>query len=54
METTADGFMELADKFHFDPDVRAQIIPSNRDIYRLLTVMKNGYMNIHEQPFTIL
>lgn len=52
METTADGFMELADKFHFDPDVRAQIIPSNRDIYRLLTVMKNGYMNIHEQPFT--
>lgn len=52
METTADGFMELLDKFHFDPDVRAQISPSNRDIYRLLTVIKSGYMNIHEQPFT--
>ena len=52
METTADGFMELLDKFHFDPEVRAQISSSNRDIYRLLTVMKNGYMNIHEQPFT--
>ena len=52
METTADGFMELLNKVHFDPDIRAQISLSNRDIYRLLTVMKNGYMNIHEQPFT--
>lgn len=52
METTADGFMELLNKFHFDSDVRAQISPPNRDIYRLLTVMKNGYMNINEQPFT--
>lgn len=52
METTADGFMELLDKFHFDPEVRARISDPNRDIYRLLTVMRNGYMNIHEQPFT--
>lgn len=52
MEPTADGFMNLLNKFHFDSDVRAQISPSNRDIYRLLTVMKNGYMNIHEQPFS--
>lgn len=52
METTADGFMELLNKFHFDSEARVQISHPNRDIYRLLTVMKNGYMNIHEQPFT--
>lgn len=52
METTADGFMELLNKLHFDSEARMQFSNTNRDIYRLLTVIKNGYMNIHEQPFT--
>ncbi len=52
MEATADGFMGLMDKLHVDPELRTQTGVRNRDIYRLLTVMKNGYMNIHEQPFT--
>lgn len=52
MEATADGFIKFASDWHLDKDVRASISRQNQDIYRLLTVMNRGYMNIHERPFT--
>ena len=52
MEATAGDFIKFATDWHFNKDTRASISRENHDIYRLLTVMRNGYMNIHEQPFT--
>ena len=52
MEATAGDFIKFATDWHFNKDTQVSISRENHDIYRLLTVMRNGYMNIHEQPFT--
>lgn len=52
MEATGESFIKFATDWHFNKDTHVSISQENHDIYRLLTVMKNGYMNIHEQPFT--
>lgn len=51
MEATADDFIKFATDWHFNEVTQSSIREQNHDIYRLLTVMHNGYMNIHEQPF---
>lgn len=52
MEATGESFMKFATDWHFNKDTHVSISRENHDIYRLLTVMRNGYMNIHEQPFS--
>lgn len=52
MEATAGDFIKFATDWHFNKDTHVSISQKNHDIYRLLTVIRNGYMNIHEQPFT--
>lgn len=52
MEPTADAFLKFASDWHLGKDIRTTVSRANHDICRLLTVMKTGYMNIHEQPFT--
>lgn len=52
MEATAGDFIKFTTDWHFNKDTHVSISRENHDIYRLLTVMRNGYMNIHEQPFT--
>ena len=52
MEATAGDFIKFATDWHFNKDTQVSISRENHDIYRLLTVMRNGYMNIHEQSFT--
>lgn len=52
MEATGESFIKFATDWHFNKDTHVSINQENHDIYRLLTVIRNGYMNIHEQPFT--
>lgn len=52
MEAIAEDFIKFATDWHFNKDTHVSISRENHDIYRLLTVMRNGYMNIHEQSFT--
>lgn len=52
MEATAGAFIKFATDWNLNKDTRIAVSRENHDIYRLLTVMQNGYMNIHEQPFT--
>ena len=48
----ADSFAGFISRFKDDERTQTTVSRENYDIYRLLTVMRNGYMNIHEQPFT--
>lgn len=52
MEPAAGAFMKFATDWNLNKDTRVAVSRENQDIYRLLTVTRNGYMNIHEQPFT--
>lgn len=48
----ADSFACFALHFREDERTRTVISRQNNDIYRLLTIKRNGYMNVHEKPFT--
>ena len=39
-------------RFKDDERTQTTVSRENYDIYRMLTVMRNGYMNVHEKPFT--
>jgi len=54
LETVEDRYRESEGAQHGEDDERTQTTVSreNYDIYRMLTVMRNGYMNVHEKPFT--
>lgn len=48
----ADSFAGFISRFKDDERTQTTVSRENYDIYRLLTVMRNGYMNVHEKPFT--
>ena len=48
----AESFGSFISRFKDDERTRTTVSRENYDIYRLLTVMRNGYMNVHEKPFT--
>lgn len=48
----ADSFAGFISRFKDDERTRTTVSRENYDIYRLMTVVRNGYMNVHEQPFT--
>lgn len=48
----AESFGSFISRFKDDGRTRTTVSRENYDIYRLLTVARNGYMNVHEKPFT--
>lgn len=48
----ADSFAGFISRFKDDERTQTTVSRENYDIYRLLTVMRNGYMNVHEKTFT--
>ena len=48
----AESFGSFISRFKDDERTRTTVSRENYDIYRLLNVARNGYMNVHEKPFT--
>lgn len=52
MSPTSEGYWRLFSQVKGYMGLELSRKPENEDIYRLLSIKENGYMNIHDKPFT--